>query len=154
MTDAATEVVTLSTPADYIRALITVDPVLSKSLFSIHADLTDEELETLELLERIEVWEDEHFPHAPMEAYDALRLWLEVAGIAKEDAVEAFGTEAEMNAVLAGERPVTGALCHALVEKLHFPMSVLTWPVGWKARRVGRVMTEKLEAKKPMPFAK
>lgn len=148
MSDAVTEEVTLTSPEDYIRALVAIDPVLSKSLFSIHADLTDEELETLELVETIEEWEDEHFPHAPMEAHEALRLWLQVAGIKQEEAVAAFGSQAAMDAVLAGEAPVTGVLCSSLIERLHFPMSVLTWPVGWKARRVGRVMTEKLEAKK------
>lgn len=141
----------IRSPADYVRALAAVDPVLSGSLFSLHADLTDEELDVLETLERIEAWEDATFPHAPMTEHEALALWFETAAVPEADAVAVFGSREAMRAVLAGEAPVTGALRSALVSRLGLPLSVLAWPAGWRARRVGSVMAAKAEAGAAVP---
>ena len=141
-----TESLEIASRSDYVRALCALDPVLSASLLEIHADLSDEELEAEERLRAVEAWEEATFPRAPMAAHEAVRLWTEIAEVPADALARAFGSEEQARAALEGRAPLSSGMVGGLVRTLGMPMSVLVWPVGWKARHVERVMAQKRAA--------
>lgn len=140
------ELFAVETPEDYIRALAAVDPVLFESLEVVPIETSPEEDWAVEMLGRIEAWENKTFPHRLMTAEEAVSIWAKLRGLSEEALGAAAGVPEAGGAILAGTHPLTSAEIRGLIANAGLPMSVVSWPVGWTARRVGAVMDEKKQA--------
>ena len=92
----------------------------------LHAEEgTPEMARLLVLVDRIEAYENLHYPIAPPEPVDAIKFRMEQANLKQRDLIPCIGSRKMVSEVLAGKRPVTPEMAHSLNERFGIPLESL-----------------------------
>ena len=120
------EIRDIQTDADLEKALARVEEIFFAD------EGTSEERELEELTGKIRAYEVARFPREMPEPIEAIKFVMEQAGYEPTDLVSCIGSLADVQRVLAGDRPITLAIAERLHERLGIPLSLL-WPEDEKA---------------------
>ena len=108
----------IRTETDYQAALSRVSELMD-------AKAGDPEfLELDALVNLVEAYEDEHYPMDNPSPAAAIEFRMDQEGLTPQDLPD-LGTPAEIEGVLAGERPVTPKMAQALHEQFGIPYDIL-----------------------------
>ena len=108
----------IRTEADYDAALARIHQIWGAKPGSPDGDELDA------LLTLVEAYEDGHYPMDSPSPAAAIEFRMDQEGLTPDDLPD-LGTPAEIKEVLAGERPLTPKMAHALHERFGIPYDVL-----------------------------
>ena len=108
----------IRTEADYDAALARVRELWNAETGSPEGDELDA------LVGLVEAYEDEHYPMDDPSPAAAIEFRMDQEGLTPENLPD-LGTPAEIEGVLAGERPITPKMAQALHEQFGIPYDVL-----------------------------
>lgn len=108
----------IRTEADYDVALARTRELWNAEPGSPEGDELDA------LVDLVEAYEDEHYPMDDPSPAAAIEFRMDQEGLTPEDLPD-LGTPAEIEGVLAGERPVTPKMAQAIHEQFGIPYDVL-----------------------------
>ena len=108
----------IRTEADYDAALARTRELWNAEPGSPKGDELDA------LVDLVEAYEDEHYPMDDPSPAAAIEFRMDQEGLTPEDLPD-LGTPAEIEGVLAGERPVTPKMAQAIHEQFGIPYDVL-----------------------------
>ena len=105
------EIAQVLTETDYEAALVRISELLGSELYS----LEDEELDRLSAL--VESYEAEHYPMGQPDPAAMLEFLIDQEMAPRQQVVSLAGSDANLEAILAGREPIPPGLARLLYEK-------------------------------------
>ena len=112
------EITQVQTKAEYDAALARISELLGSKPYSPE----DEELDRISTL--VERYEDKHYPMGEPDPHSMLEFMLDQQMVSREQLIPLAGGDAALDAMLAGQRPITPGLAQVLHKR--FGVSVET----------------------------
>jgi len=109
----------IKTEVDYETALKRIDALMDAAEGTPEAD----ELEVWATL--TELYEEQHFPIDLPDPLAAIRFRMEQANLSVTDLIPMLGSEAQIEAILSGQQPLTLEIIRVLHQSLGIPAEIL-----------------------------
>ncbi len=106
------EITQVRTEAEYDAALARISELLDSEPYSPE----DEELDRITTL--VEIYEDEHYPMGESNPVSMLEFMLDQQMVTREQLLPLAGSDASLDAILAGQEPIPPGLAQLLYEKV------------------------------------
>ena len=106
------EITQVRTEAEYDAALARISELLDSEPYSPE----DEELDRITTL--VEIYEDEHYPMGEPDPVSMIEFMLDQQMVTREQLLPLAGSDASLDAILAGQEPIPPGLAQLLYEKV------------------------------------
>ena len=83
---------------------------------------TPEMARLLVLVDRIDAYENLHYPIATPEPVEAIKFRMEQANLKQRDLIPCIGSRKMVSEVFSGKRPITPEIAHSLNERFGIPL--------------------------------
>jgi HTH-type transcriptional regulator/antitoxin HigA len=106
------EITQVRTEAEYDAALARISELLDSGPYSPE----DEELDRITTL--VEIYEDEHYPMGEPDPVSMIGFMLDQQMVTREQLLPLAGSDASLDAILAGQEPIPPGLAQLLYEEI------------------------------------